>query len=409
MHYAGHKTIPRRLGRSLALPIHVRPERARPVLAPLVVLAIVAISGCAHVPVRETVHYADAFDDVASVTEVLLSDYSAAVDALAAQEAGGRRESASYPLRFDPDAALTVEEDDPAIAGFQHALLAVLEYNAVLVDLARGADDVVLGKHAATASKLIESLGLGASPYAAPATELVQTLLPLIAHSRNRHEFTAAVTKGRPAIDAILQGFTEATPDFYRVRVGLAGVAITEIEFDQLSILDEIDRVAGEFAPPTPGTELALRRAQAESDLVALRLAVSPNAPVRPLPVGTRAYDDATQGRIEEHIRVLRGLCNERAASVEGLIRYHELLASYVRLLDDTRGYFDSLLRSLDANGTNEAIATARAVAANARGLHNDMRNARSASLLPRAEAARSADLPQAPARSSSARNPIDR
>ncbi|NUM52455.1 MAG: hypothetical protein HUU46_02315 [Candidatus Hydrogenedentes bacterium] len=354
---------------------------ALPGLAVPAMLILLVTCGCAHLPAQETTRYADAFSEVAAVTEELLSDYSTALDAVSAQERLAAGPPASYPILFDPAAALAIEEPDPAIVGFHNALLAVSEYNALLLDRVHGANNEGLAGRAASASKLIDALGLGASPYA--ASELVESLLQMIASARNRHEFADAVTKGRPIIDAILQNFADATTDFYRVRVGLVGAAITEIEFKQLTILSEIEHISSGFAPPMAGSDLALRRAQAETELAALRLVVSPNAVLRPLPIGARPYDGDVQSRIEEHIRVLRGLCAERDASIEGLTNYHRQLSSYVRLLDDTRRYFDVLSKSGDGTANSDAIAAGREVDAGARHLRDDIRSNRSAALLP--------------------------
>lgn len=358
--------------------------RARRLLAPYlmaVLAAALVAAGCAHVPVRETVQYADAFREVAGVTDELLGDYAVALDMIATHDAAER--PAVYPIRFDPDAALAAEAPDPAVAGFQNALRAVEAYDAALLDIAQGESDAHLAGHAAAAAKVIESLGIGAAPAGVPAAELVRGLLSLLAQARTQRQFADAVTRGRPIVGRILHDFVGATPDFYRVRVGIVGAALTEIEFKQETVLDEIERIAETYAAPAAGTELALRRAQVETEVAALRVAVAPNAASRPLPAGPRPYDDDAQRRLEEQARVLRGLCSERRALAEGLTAYHDQLAAYVRLVDDTQRYFDALLGASGPSERSDAALHAHDTSTKATELRAAIRDTRSALALP--------------------------
>ena len=356
-----------------------RPARRRGVS--LLILAVVC--GCAHVPVRETAQYADAFHDVAAVTNDLLSDYAAATDSVAARASAASNRPAVYPIQFDPAAALSADTPDPAVLGFQRALGAIEEYNAALLDLAQGGGDERFAAHAQRASKLIEALGIGTSPAGVPATELVRELLSLLAQAHTRKQFTDALERGRPVLDKLLQGFIDATPDFYRVRVGIVGAAITEIEFKQETVLDELDRIAQDYAPPAAGSNLALCRAQIESEVAALRLAVSPDAVVRPLPTGPRPFDSAAQDRLEEQVRVLRGLCTDRKALAAGLASYHQHLSEYVRLLNEARGYFDALLRAAGKGGGADLAVHTHDIQAQSSKLDRAVRESRSALALP--------------------------
>ena len=332
-------------------------------------------------PVRETVQYADAFREVAGVTAELLGDYAAALDTIATQDAAVR--PAVYPIQFDPGAALAAESPDPAVAGFQNALGAVEAYNAALLGRAQGGDEARLAGHAAAAAKLIESLGTGALPAGVPTADLVRELLSLLAQARTQKEFADALTRGRPIVDRILDDFVAATPDFYRVRVGIVGAALTEIEFKQETVLDELDRIAEGYAAPAAGTELALRRAQVDTEVAALRVAVAPNAAARPLPAGAQPYDDDAQRRLEEQARVLRGLCNERRSMAESLIAYHDRLAAYVRLLDETQRYFDALLKAAGPSDRADAALRAHDTETHAGELRAAIRGTRSALALP--------------------------
>jgi len=359
-------------------------RRLRPVLGlALPVLVLALLNGCAHLPIREVTRYASAFQDVAAVTDELLGDYSQAIDTIAAQEAAASDRQSAYPIQFNPIEALTSEKPDPAVEGFQASLRAVEAYNNALLDLAQGAPDDRLLGHAAAITHLLETLGMGASPGGLPATEMIQTLLSLLAQAQNQKQFAAALAKGRPIVDLLLDGFVNATPDFYRVRVGIVGAAITEIEFKQESVLDELEQISRNYAPPAAGTELSLRRARVETEVAALRAAISPEAVGHPLPTGAQSYDENVQDRLEQQARVLRGLCDERRALAEGLAAYHGHLADYVRLLDETRRYFDALLKAIDSPSDSDAAVRAHDVNAKAASLRADIRESRGALALP--------------------------
>ena len=180
----------------------------------------------------------------------------------------------------------------------------------------------------------------------------------------------------------MLQRLADSTADFYRVRVGLVGTTITDIEFKQETILSAVDDLAGDYTLPTAGTDLALQRAQLESKVALLRAAIAPNLAGRPLPVGPASYDAEAQARIEEQVDVLRGLCVERRSLAEGLAAYHAQLSEYVRLLDETRQYFDALVRITDAR---EIAVRGHAVSTRAQKLRTDMRHARGAQAIPNA------------------------
>ncbi len=372
MYFPNHRNAPRAGRRSFRATRLIWLVRSLPV-------PIMLLSGCAHTPVREAVAYTDAFQNVALVTEELLGDYAVAVDTIEKENAADANLQPSYPIQFDPGAALSAKSPDPAVVSFQNSLRAVDAYNGVLLDLARGQSDAGLQRNAATVERILESFGIGAAPMA----DVVQNLFTLIAQAHNRKQFADTLRKGRPMVDAILQNLVDATPDFYRVRVGLVGAAVTDIEFKQETTLEELDRIAQEYASPASGTELALRRAQVETEVAVLRAAISPDSAGRPLYTGARTYDIGAQERLEAQARVLRGLCEDRRAMADGLTDYHAQLADYVRLLDDTRRYFDALLAAIDTSKNSDAALRAHNLSSDAADLRNDMRETHSALALP--------------------------
>lgn len=343
-----------------------------------VLIPIFMVAGCAHVPVQETAQYADAFRDVSAVTRDVIDDYSAALDAVEVQDAASETNMPAYPLQFDPNAARAAEAVPPARAGFENALRAMEEYNASLLDLANGGSDAKIAARATAISNYLDALG--AMPAGLPIADIAQQLLTMLSRAKSAKEFEVTIEQGKPLIEQLLHHFADSTADFYRVRVGLVGAAITEIEFKQETVLSAIDDLSGEYAPPIAGTELALRRAQLESEVALLRAEIAPSHAGKPLPVGSAPYDAEAQARIEEHAGVLRGLCAERQRLVESLAAYHAQLGEYVRVLDETSAYFDVLVRKTEPR---DVAVRAHAVSSRAGELRTEMRSARSAQAIP--------------------------
>ena len=335
-------------------------------------------AGCAHVPVSETTQYADAFRDVAAVTRDLIDDYAAACDAVAAQDTPPARVPIAYPLQFDPNAAKTAETVPPALAGLENALRAVEEYNATLLDIANGGNDANLAARATGISNYIDQFNI--LPAGIPIANIAHEVLVMLSRAKSVKEFESTVATAKPLIDQILQHLADSTSDFYRVRVGVIGATITDTEFQQETALHSIDDLAGRYALPAAGTELALRRARLDSEVALLRATIAPDIAGRPLPVGLSPYDAETQARIEEQVGVLRGLCAERRSRAEELVAYHARLGEYVRLLDETKLYFDALARTTDPK---EIAAHGHAVSTHAGELRTEMRHARSAQAIP--------------------------
>lgn len=346
-----------------------------------VLIPISTTTSCAHVPVPETTQYADAFRDVAAVTRDLIEDYSAARDVVAAQDAAPVGEPMAYPLQFDPNAAKTAETIPPALAGFENALRTIEEYNATLLDIANGGNDAKFLARATTITNHLDTLAL--LPAGLPIADIAQDVLVMISHAQNAKEFNSAISKGKPLIDQLLRHFADSTADFYRIRVGLVGAAITDIEFKQETVLRAIEDTAGKYAPPAAATELALQRAQLESEVAVLRAQIAPDSAGKPLPIGTSPFDAEAQVQIKEHVCVLRGLCAERRSLAEGLVAYHTQLREYVRLLDETRQYFDALVRATDPR---EIATRGHTVSSRAGKLRTEMRHARSAQAIPNLE-----------------------
>lgn len=341
-------------------------------------ILLLSAAGCAHMPVTETTQYSDAFRDAAAVTGDLIDDYSAALDAMAAQDAESAPNSSAYPLHFDPNAARSAEKVPPALAGFENALHAIEEYNAALLDLANGGNDARLAARARAITNYLDHVDV--FPAGLPIADIAHEVLVILSRAKSAKEFESILTKGKPLVDRLLQHLADSTADFYRVRVGLAGATITGLEYKQEAILNAIDDLARVYAVPPAGTELALQRAQLESKVALLRAAIAPNLAGRPLPVGAASYDAEAQARMEEQVEVLRGLCVERRSLAEGLAAYHAQLSEYVRLLDETRQYFDVLVRATDPK---EIASRGHAVSTRAGELRADMRHARSAQAIP--------------------------
>jgi hypothetical protein len=343
-----------------------------------VLTAILVTAGCAHVPVSETTQYADAFRNVAAVTRDLIDDYAAACDAIAAQDVAPVQEPMAYPLQFDPNAAKTAETVPPALAGFENALRAVEEYNAVLLDIANGGNDANLAARATAISNYIDQFNI--LPAGIPIADIAHEVLVMLSRAKSAKELESTVNTAKPLIDQILQLLADSTFDFYRVRVGLVGATITDTEFQQETVLASIDDLAGKYALPPAGTELALQRAQLESEVSLLRATIAPDIAGRPLPVGSSPYDAEAQARIGEQVSVLRALCADRRTRAEALVAYHAHLGEYVRLLVETNQYFDALVRTTDPK---EIAAQGHAVSTHAGKLRTEMRHARSAQAFP--------------------------
>ena len=343
-----------------------------------VCVPILLNAGCAHIPAAETALYADAFRDVSAVTHDLLDDYSAALDAFDAQDAKSEQPQNHYPVVFDPEIAQSSEAPPPVIAGFDYALRAIEEYNAALLERADGADDARLTARAAAIGNFISSSGI--VPAGLPIADIAHEVLAMLSRANDRKEFETTLRNGKPLIEKLLLGFENATADFYRVRVGLVGAAITEIDFKQQTVLDAIEEIAGTYALPPAASELSLQRAQIETEIALLRAEIAPHHAARPLPVGPSPYDAEAQARIEEQVHVLRGLCADRRALAHGLSAYHAQLGEYVRLLDETKQYFDALARAADSR---EVAVRAQSVSMRAGKLRTEMRRTRSTQSLP--------------------------
>jgi len=336
-------------------------------------LALGLAAGCAHLPTQAAASYSDAFRGVAAVTEELLADYELAARHLATPD---EPPAPDYPVQFDPAAILKTPPTDPAAEQYRRALAALEAYNQSLLDLAQRAPDTAISQHADALLSAFDAAGVASVP---GAGELARELLSAIARARNRSQLAKAVSAHATTVERMLDTLTVATADFYRVRVGCIADGITETEFQHETVFAELQSIAREYAAPAPDAALALRRAQLESELIALRLSFAPNAPVRPLPLGATPYDDRAQDRLEEQLGLLRSLAVRRGVLAGQLRTYHDCLGRYVRLVSDTRSWFADLRTALDDPNTDGVRRSAQRIDTDATALLNSLRELRAA------------------------------
>ncbi|MDZ4857753.1 MAG: hypothetical protein SGI88_02130 [Candidatus Hydrogenedentes bacterium] len=314
----------------------------------LLPIALLPLLSCAHAPVVETQSFAELMDAVTAASRSLIDDHAHTIEELRAHERTETVTVTEYPTAFDPDIARTVAPEDPGIAGFRNAVLALDLYRGAVRAASEGHDSGALEHSANAAASLLSISNVSAG---LPLGSAISGLVRFLADARDRAGLNKAIRSGAPAVGEILDVLGAATPDLYRVRVGVTGEAIADLAFKQESILTEIDRIAGEHAPPDAGTPDALERARLEADVHALRMALSPDAPPRALPVGSRPHDSLVQQRLAQQLRVAQGLHEQQRAHTADILQFHSKLGGYVRLITETQNQLTALNSASQAKG----------------------------------------------------------
>lgn len=313
-----------------------------PRLLPITLLPLLS---CAHVPKSEPQNFTDLLDEIISESKVLIDSHARTVDDLRTREQQATTNAASYPTSFDPESAQAAQPDDPFIQSFHAALAALALYTDAIRAASEGDDPNAIEQGADAAALLLSGTEISSG---LPIAGAISALAQFLANARDRARLNDAIALGAAPVSEILDAFVAATPDLYRVHVGVAGDAMSTLAFEQECILAEIERIAAEYAPPPPGTSEALNRARLEADLHALRTEVSPQSTPRALPVGAIPYDATVQQRLEQQLRIAQGLRDQQRSAALAISEYHAKLGNYVRLIAEARTQLTQL-RANDA------------------------------------------------------------
>lgn len=333
----------------------------RAATATVLVGVLLGASGCA--VTRETrqslAGYVQAMDQVEQSADVFLADFS---NGLKVQDELKRVAGTStparpplYPTTFVlPSAArVPLNEIDSALVTTRQALLVVHEYNAALVALAEGQSEEEIRQRATAfgkAFKPLTDLAKLSIPVFSQLADYGATILKSVQDASNRQQLQQAIEKGKPAVAIILEALEKETPEFYRLSVVTTSQAESSLKADVRRTAETLGDMIRRRGFPTGADMLtAVAEMQVQITEIGNRTGTRPAMPV-PLPFvdGLPPYDATADAEAKVFVKSMRSSADRYVELIAKQNAYHQLLASYVGALRQTRRSLDLVADSLN-------------------------------------------------------------
>jgi hypothetical protein len=341
---------------------------SRPKAALGLLVLVLALAGCARIPVEVLHAYGSSFEQARAVSADLIDDHAHAITVEAERsraQANPETEDGHFPDAFDPQEALRAAsgEEVPAIAERRRALEVIAAWNEVLLGLAEGRSVAEVGARTRAFGDRVQELlaiaGVAVQPFAGPVIGGLEAVLGLVEEARTRAEFRRVVQEGHEPVDTLLGALIDDTPHLYEARKNVQGFLILDAEEDMGSLRAAMQTLAARHRAPT-SPELIAGHERIEREMRATFAAIVPG-PLPELRLETSPdgvpYDRDALEALDGLRQQMAGAGARRSAAVADINAYHESLTAHVRLLDEARRGLAALRRAVLAPPDRAAAA----------------------------------------------------
>lgn len=309
-------------------------------------VVLLGLTACAQVPVEDFADYSRAFAEVRASGDLLLDDVSEAFAFAARHNApAALPEPGPLPGRFDPAAFLVGDAgaaaDPPEVAARRAALATVTAYNDALLMLAEGrsaADAAAsVGRLGDQASRLSAMIGVGTNPLVGIAVGGLQEAVRIAESLRAQEAFKTALLAGSDDVHGILKALIADTPAMYDVVKQRLVFDLNERQAALNGPLNTMRTLAGAAAAPTG--EFATGHTRIEAELSQAVSGILPAVRVElpaSLDVNAPAYGQEVAAGLQVQLTRIRDIADEHEAVIVRAKAYHEVLGSYVVMIDRT-------------------------------------------------------------------------
>lgn len=353
---------------------------------------LLAIGGCAQLPVEEVKRYSASYEQVRAVSETLIEDYAKARTASKPPASPTTGVPPRFPATFDPNDHLAGAKRSDAISARLAALDAVSKYNQALVALADGR-----GVESAKATVGTVVGGVASLLSIGIATPVVTAVFGAIEKVRTQAEFVKAYREVRspdpacisaaqdtsqakvtidgkelpvpkldnvrdapqcgPFIKSIFAVLIADTANYYDQRVVLAGRRSDDVKEPGTRLLSRsINTVTARHAPPAVGSPLLPGYLALAAEYRQLSTQLQPKEP-QSFGAGTEPYTGSANDELRGLVAGLREIAQREQKIVDDLNAFNARLGDYVRLLEQTEKYFDAVGEALERPADVDALA----------------------------------------------------
>lgn len=313
-------------------------------------LAILVSSGCVKaLPQLELRAYQDAVVQTQEAAIRVLRVYSDDVLENKANQAKAALNAPPFQRTFDLEQVLKTPGALDAADARLIALQTITRYTDLLVTLAEGKSVEQVQNSSGSFVASLETIGgfLSAAPVPGLqlAIPLLKTVIGELEKARTREEFRALLEKGEEIILKILAFLEEETPLYYRLAVTLFdmkhGAVINDVS---TSAGDIMKIVAGHQAPTDPDL---LRQTEDGLNKTLGSMAFAFGA-VKLEPKGNTPFSSVAQSQIRRLMGDVTAGAEREKQLVSDLNNYHQLLKTYVLLINQTEKSLQALRAALD-------------------------------------------------------------
>jgi hypothetical protein len=325
------------------------------IIVSVVSFSMIFISGCATVPQKEFDSYVQAFNETKEASEQLILDLDAAKKHAEKIKVGRNppaKKISPFPAKVNLEAFGSPSLDE--IDARREALEVVSRFNTVLIQLAAGKKPEEIKS---SVDSLIDGLNGIAGfldttlPIPDVASGLITTVIDQLQKAHNRMQFVAAMKKGTPIIDGILELLRRDAEDIYEI---MARVAKQDSKGEKDTVFDlwlQMRTVAAEHKAPQ-GDEMKGGLSEVEQQLrkildqvgLTVEQGFSNTLDTR----GSTPFTAIALSQLQQTLAQAERAAVRYTAIVNQQNAYHQLVVSYGQLLWKTRQTLKIVRESLD-------------------------------------------------------------
>ncbi|MDX1429798.1 MAG: hypothetical protein R3282_05900 [Rhodothermales bacterium] len=307
---------------------------------------VLVLGGCTQIPTKEFTSYKEAFSNARHAGEQVLLDYGTALkederDRARRSPAPAANPSEDAPSEFNPAAIGGNGRARDVVAVRMQAWEIVARYNDVLSGLAEGkrAEQLVAvteGLFESLSSFPIEDVADAAGSFA-PFMSVLKTVIAKAAEERSRQDFVMLVEKGDPAIrGTFIALLREDSIRFFEVRKTLNDRAYSRLERDLRDLGADFLTLMQHYEPTEKlrSVTAAAKVALDEFDMGSA-MQVNDN--------GNENFTELAESQLNGLVAAMTDKGAAMKAKRAELIAYHDLLTSYVSLVNQMAAALERL------------------------------------------------------------------
>lgn len=326
-------------------------------------LLLAVISACAVVPQQELTTYVDAYNQVRSASEQVLTDLIAShekIKAYQAEKATRQTRPVANRVEYVPPTKRESGSGPDAISVRLAALALISQYNDILVMIAEGkrveALQAKVQGAADTATRLLSLAGT-TIPGAGTLTGLLQNIASVAQKYADRQIFAEAIQKGAPLVKQIVQFLIDETPLIVQVHEGVWDAESALLRGQANRIVRSILAEAKKYGPPASDSPEAARVMELESNLTK-QLTLIRAREVRLRFVGATPLTPQVLGQLEAGLPQVEAAVRTFLENRQKSPALRALMDQYVNTLSTTQKALDNVSLALDRPVDFTRVAT---------------------------------------------------